>query len=294
MNYKLCISYKDFNNQLQKFVDDCKDILENTDINVKEMNEFSNTITGSIKNFLNTSVDSQTDDEFVYLFTYSSQSIFYDFLYSKDETRATAEKKIYQIISKVKYVKDIGSLIDSFVDPEKDTPIIETLTEKKDFILSKIYKVFNDNFYSVSDILKFNGISFRDKETEELAEYLKKRDYVFMENEYSGDRIKLTIKGASYIERKLKAKIVKKSTRFDSVDSKLDEITKRLKALGFGQQIIFEELEELRELQTKLSKKTWTQTLKGKLVDLGIDQVINKETAFMIYEFLTNDKLKLM
>ena len=51
---------------------------------------------------------------------------------------------------------------------------------------------------------------------------------------------------------------------------------------------------KLRNLQTKLPKKTWGQLLKGKLLDLALSEIISKETATYIYENLTNDHFKLL
>lgn len=78
------------------------------------------------------------------------------------------------------------------------------------------------------------------------------------------------------------------------MDEKLDEIIERLTNLGYGQEIIFNEIEELRGLQGKLSKTSWSQLLKGKLFDLAVDNIINRATAASIFEFLTNQDFKLL
>ena len=62
---------------------------------------------------------------------------------------------------------------------------------------------------------------------------------------------------------------------------------------GFGQEILFNELQELKDLYPKLNKKNWGQILKGKLVDLGISQIINQEMAEMIFKGLTEQVLHL-
>jgi predicted nuclease with TOPRIM domain len=54
----------------------------------------------------------------------------------------------------------------------------------------------------------------------------------------------------------------------EEMEKKINEIIERLTVLGYGQEIIFDELQELKDLYTKLSKKTWGQLLKGKLIDL--------------------------
>ncbi|MEQ8421609.1 MAG: hypothetical protein RIB64_16490 [Arenibacter algicola] len=77
------------------------------------------------------------------------------------------------------------------------------------------------------------------------------------------------------------------------LNKKIDEILIILEKQDFGQEILFNELQELKELYPKLSKKNWAQILKGKLIDLGIAQIINKENAEMIFSELTNQILRL-
>lgn len=90
------------------------------------------------------------------------------------------------------------------------------------------------------------------------------------------------------------------STNYDSINqspemlnSKIDEIILLLKKQGFGQEILFNELQELKDLYTKLNKKNWGQILKGKLVDLAVSQIINQETAKTIFKALTEQILHL-
>jgi len=77
------------------------------------------------------------------------------------------------------------------------------------------------------------------------------------------------------------------------INNKIDEIIETLKEQGFGQEILFNELQELKELYQKLNKKNWGQVLKGKLIDLGFAQIINQEIAESILTGLTNQVLRL-
>lgn len=79
----------------------------------------------------------------------------------------------------------------------------------------------------------------------------------------------------------------------EKLNSKIEEIIELLTKQGFGQEILFNELQELKELYPKLNKKNWGQVLKGKLVDLGIAQVINQEVAETIFKGLTEQVLRL-
>lgn len=68
----------------------------------------------------------------------------------------------------------------------------------------------------------------------------------------------------------------------------------KLTKLGYGQEIVFDEINELRSLYTKLSKRSWSQLLKGKLVDLAVDKALSIEVVKSIYEHLTDSGMKLI
>lgn len=171
---------------------------------------------------------------------------------------------------------------------------INRTEDKIDLLLEKLNFLFGDDYYSISTIFDLNSINYRTKESEEIAENLHSRKYI---TKYGGeyqdtDFVRITIKGSAYIERKIKSK--NKKVKDENLNKKIDEVLLRLQKLGFGQEIIFNEIEELRELQTKLSKKSWGQLLKGKLVDLAIEKIVDVNTATFIYEYLTNSNFKLL
>jgi hypothetical protein len=69
-------------------------------------------------------------------------------------------------------------------------------------------------------------------------------------------------------------------------NSKVDDVLQKLSDLGLGQEILFEEINNLRE-HFNLDKKNWVQLLKGKLVELGMEKVIDITVADMIFKTLT-------
>ncbi|MGK0447792.1 MAG: hypothetical protein ACJA2M_001571 [Polaribacter sp.] len=68
--------------------------------------------------------------------------------------------------------------------------------------------------------------------------------------------------------------------------NKLNDILDRLEKQGFGQQIIFEEIEDLKN-HFDLGKKNWFQLLKGKVVDLTLKKVLDKTIVKEIYNQLS-------
>lgn len=184
------------------------------------------------------------------------------------------------------------SVIDTLFDSSSSV-LIESISDKNDFILNKLNSLFGDEMYSIESILKFNNIKYRDNEAREIAEDLHRRGYVILNDRYgNSDKVKISVKGAAYIERKDKQKKTTKTK--NDLDRKIDNIIEHLIKLGYGQEIIFNEIDELRELQHKLSKKSWSQLLKGKLLDLALDKLISTETATSVYEYLTNGSFKLL
>ncbi|RRQ47904.1 hypothetical protein DZC72_16255 [Maribacter algicola] len=67
---------------------------------------------------------------------------------------------------------------------------------------------------------------------------------------------------------------------------KLNDILEKLEKQGFGQQIIFEEIEDLKN-HFNLGKKNWFQLLKGKVVDLTLKKVLDKTIVQEIYNQLS-------
>ena len=183
-------------------------------------------------------------------------------------------------------------MTESLCNPDKELNV-QTVSDRNDFVLSKLNTVFGDDFYSISRIFNFNGIKFRENETREIAEDLFSRGYLILKERYgSRDDVKISVKGARYIERKLKIKTEKNDK--NELESKIDKILEHLVTLGFGQEVIFNEIDELKDLQHTLSKKSWSQLLKGKLVDLTLENLLTPDVAKSVYEYLTNGDLKLL
>lgn len=119
--------------------------------------------------------------------------------------------------------------------------------------------------------------------------------------EWYGTHIKLTTLGyevasqygnySKYIKAREKPNHSSKGD--DELSSKLDKVLEGLKRNEMGSEIIFNELEELREQITNLNKKNWTQLLKGKLVDLVATKSLGFtfEAAKHIFTDLTGQSL---
>lgn len=162
-----------------------------------------------------------------------------------------------------------------------------------ELILEKLYDLYDDHVYPILPILEGNGITLKKPREEfDYVRLLENNGYVQSNNIGRQADAQLTMQGKLYIEekrKKTKPNYESISDDRETIELKFNELYKKLEELGFGQQIIFDELDELRELYPTLNKKNWGQLVKGKLVDLGISQIINGDTMKMVYEHFTND-----
>jgi hypothetical protein len=67
--------------------------------------------------------------------------------------------------------------------------------------------------------------------------------------------------------------------------SKIAQLQNDLSEIKAGNQVLFEELEELKQM-LNLGKKNWKQLLTGKLFDMIVGETIDKATGGRIYESL--------
>jgi hypothetical protein len=77
-------------------------------------------------------------------------------------------------------------------------------------------------------------------------------------------------------------------------NEKLTDLEEKITNLGFGQEIIFDEIQELNELLKSLKKKNWSEIFKGKLMDLVIGKVISIEAMEMALKLITGEEIKIL
>jgi len=289
------ISHFDFFEMLEKYYAEIINQLEKDEIDAPLFKTDTNKLISNTKEFIGKCI-SPNSEEIIQLFDTSYNDIF-DNDYSaygfekepevkKEVERLDRFRKSFRII--IGYL----SMTETILNSETELRIT-SVSDKTDFLLSKLNSVFGDEMYSIEKIFILNNIKLRDNETREIAEDLSKRGYIILKDQYIGsDKVKLSVKGARYIERK--HKIDKTSKNKNELDQKIDTILEQLIKLGYGQEIIFNEIDELRALQHKLSKKSWSQLLKGKLVDLALDKLITVDIAKSVYEYLTSNNFKLL
>ncbi len=78
-----------------------------------------------------------------------------------------------------------------------------------------------------------------------------------------------------------------------SLHNKLNSIIENLKRQELGQEVLYEEIESMKN-HFGLGKKTWFQLLKVKIVDVAIDKVIEEAIVKQIYDALADGLTKSM
>jgi hypothetical protein len=71
-------------------------------------------------------------------------------------------------------------------------------------------------------------------------------------------------------------------------DSRIDEVLTKLHELQIGQQVIFDEIEELKSMPN-IKKKTMAEVVKGKIVDMAVKKALDPEILAWIYEKLVGE-----
>jgi hypothetical protein len=75
----------------------------------------------------------------------------------------------------------------------------------------------------------------------------------------------------------------------NSINKKLDELLEKLERLEVGERLIYEdiieEIDDLKKLSHVIGKKTWTQTLKGKMIDWGLGKLSDQGFTILTSTF---------
>jgi hypothetical protein len=173
-----------------------------------------------------------------------------------------------------------------------------TMKQKQQLLLEKLFILYDDYHYPVDELLAGNGVHLqRRDESDELATLLENRGWVEQGGLGGHRTAQLTAEGRETIEESM----TPVQENYEDINysqaemaAKLDEIKEELIKSGLGHEILFDELQELKELYTKLNKKNWGQLLKGKLVDIAIGKLVDNATLGLIYEAITHHQFHLL
>ena len=157
------------------------------------------------------------------------------------------------------------------------TPDLSTYQGKIDYILSKLYQIKYGISFRIYDIFFFNELEFNNSLESNFADVLEQKGFIdralYFDSKTS--KARLTVKGGLYVENMLKPKANRKKVNSaPELNEILNDLIKKLDTLGLGQEVIYNEIEELRKLIGVVNEKNWTELLKGKIFDLALGQVV--------------------
>jgi len=302
---RLTKDWNNFEKGINSFIDEAS-LIEQSHKNSSNQEDYENlkeefkTWQEKVIVFLSNSFD-ETNNQFAQGIRYPQTNRFNIGNRQKDSRELIKEKleDLLNLKRSLSYYLRILNVSDAIISPDEinlEERKKYTTDEILDLLLQKLYVLYDESYHPVSSILEGNAIELkRHDEERELAKTLQSYGLVnLMNTRYV--KAQLTVEGKRYVENNLK----KEFTDYSKIDKsqeelnqKIDEIIETLNKQNLGQEILFEELQELKELYSKLNKKNWGQILKGKLIDLGLAQVINKEVMETIFKELTDQVLKL-
>lgn len=164
-----------------------------------------------------------------------------------------------------------------------------------DLILTKLYDLYKDGkYHSIKWILEGNGVKLNGRgEDWDYGRMLENRGLI---DSMNGREVnaKLKLEGKFAIEQARKAKTTdysKISSSDEELKELINQVLEKIEGLGFGQQIIFDEFDELRDDIPHLSKKSFGQLLKSKLGDLVTAKAFDKALASEIFNEFTKQIL---
>jgi len=201
--------------------------------------------------------------------------------------------KVQAIISIKDFVK-ISDLIINPENPELNKRKEFAIAQKEELLLTKLYSLYpKGKFYSVRNIFEYNGIAMNSSDDDiKICEPLKQIGDIELLETPQGITAKLTESGVKIVEKSF-LHINQDPTTHPSInaEAKFNAIITELNNSGIVQDIVFEEINDLRQLIYKLTQKQWKEVVLGKLVDLGVQQSVKNDTLKLIYEKLTNEKV---
>lgn len=180
--------------------------------------------------------------------------------------------------------------------------------QKQLFILQSLQKLRGDSMDSIEDLFTYNGLE--PSYTYEIREICKElADQGFIEwLPYGGglNQARLLPAGNRYLkqlagsmkqndeaaEKPTKSEIEQMRQRIDDLIEELNKKSGDNQNVMNGLEIVFNELQELKELFPSMKKKNWGEIVLGKLGTMVMDKVLDTETIQELYQKLTGHELK--
>ncbi|MNK22355.1 hypothetical protein D3C87_406300 [compost metagenome] len=222
----------------------------------------------------------------------------------QNNLRGQFEKMTGKLGSQLSYLRQmlkVLSVCDTIIAPNEislEERSNYTTNQKLNFILNLLYDLYDDSYYSIEELFVGNGIPMkRYDQAREIINVLKDHGYVEVLGGIGADLMaQITATGALAIEQSRNSIPQDYETIHytpEQLNAKIDQLIEMLNRQGVGQEVLFDEMQDMKQLYTKLNKKDFGQLVKGKLIDLVIGKMVENDTISYVYESLTHHKLQL-
>lgn len=293
----LKVNWKDFKNEIEGYISDGNSLLEKhktsrTEGDFNELKEEKQSWEKAVIEYVKPSFEPEYNN-FSYEFR-TQRGYDLGFKQNAQQKIKNTLDTLRDEINGLEYYLKILFIADAIVRPDeidlKERKSLDT-ESKLDLILTKLYDLYDDRkYHSIKWILQGNGVELSHGEDWDYGKMLETRGLIECLNGKNVNA-KLKLEGKYAIEQARKAQLPDYS-KISGSDEELKELIKKvlseIEKLGYGQQINFDEFDELREDIPHLSKKSFGQLLKSKLGDLVAAKAFDKAIASEIFKRFTD------
>lgn len=289
---KLTTTLPLFNEHINTLVLDGNNLFKNSNQNLIELIDLRISWTKKVYEYLSISLGGEKN-ELHLKFIASSQT---DDTNIVNKTFEDLKLHIIKQLQCLLYINDMVSVADLIINPnnsELDKRKNFAISQKEEFILTKLYILYpKGKFYSIKEMFEYNAIPINSPDDDaKICAPMQQLGDIEIEHTENGIMAKLTEAGVKIVEKNYLH--LAQDTNYHSPinsEKKFNSIIEDLNKNMDIQNIVFEEVNELRQLIHKLTPKIWKEVVIGKLVNLGLHNSAKNNTLKLIYEKLTDDK----
>lgn len=300
---ELIVEYEKFKSEVKKYIDAGKDLNKKTIKSEEELKQFVKSKKeweNDCFKYLKDSFAGEESDFFAKSFL-ESRAFNLGYTLPLEQVVKNTKNDLIEKANNLEYYLRLLSISDAITNPDivkKQERLNWTIQQKKAILLEKLNAVNDGKYYDVSYIFWSCGIGVNhDDEPRAIAKSLADYGYIKTIGNARGVSACITVEGIEALEsmREVlpKSNPTSANPDIEVINEKLDQVIEWLKRNDMGNEIIFDELQDLKEAGEKLDLKNWKQLLKGKLFDLSADKAIGLgiEGAKHIFKTLTGEEI---
>lgn len=300
---ELTVEHQSFIEEVKRLAGEGRELNKTTPKSEEELQEFvkkKKSWENICVDYLRSSFKGEQSDSFANSFL-ENHSYNLGYALPLEQKVKNAKNDITERASTLEYCLRLLSVSDAILNPsivEEQNRLNWTIQQKKVILLEKLNALNDGKYHDVTYIFWACGIGIStDDEPRAIAKSLNDYGYIKIFGNARGLSACITIDGTEALETMRedlpKSKPSPGSPDMEVLNKKLDEVIEWLKRNDMGNEIIFDELQDLKEAGEKLDLKNWKQLLKGKLFDLSADKAmgLGVEGAKHIFKTITGEDI---